>query len=56
MAAEILFGASIILRGLSSSKTNLRALSTGGLYLSVSSEEKIRFLYHLKKMFKILCF
>ena len=30
MAAEIFLGASIILRGLSSSKTKLSALSTGG--------------------------
>jgi len=31
MAAEILFGAFIIFNGLSSSKTKLRALSTGGI-------------------------
>ena len=36
IAAEIFSGAFIIFKGLSSSRTKFRALSTGGIYLSYS--------------------
>ena len=45
MAADILLGASIIFKGLSSSRTKFRALSTGGLYFSVTSDENNNFLF-----------
>ena len=46
MAADIFSGALIILRGLSSSKTNFNARSNGGTYLFVfSKDEKRSFLF-----------
>ena len=45
MAAEIFAGALIIFKGLSSSKTKFKALSTGGTYFSLSSVEYNKFLF-----------
>ena len=45
IAAEIFSGALIIFRGRSSSRTNFKALSTGGLYLFISSDEYSKSLF-----------